>query len=138
MGLRPQPKSTHDTECGKTLAHRSICEYISPPTLMYIYIAQTHVCTYTTIHLHTYIHNDIFTHIHRHIYTFTHMHIYTYTHVPHLHLHTYTLIYTHICSCCLVCDSWSQTHYTAKEDDLELLITPTSQMLRLQVYLYPA
>lgn len=138
MGLRPQPKSTHDTECGKTLAHRSICECISPP-LSCIYILHKHMYAHIPQYiLHTYIHNDIFTHIHRHIYTFTHMHIYTYTHVPHLHLHTYTLIYTHICSCCLVCDSWSQTHYTAKEDDLELLITPTSQMLRLQVYLYPA
>lgn len=116
VGLRPQPKSAHDTECVKTLAHRSICECISP-TLSCIYTAQTHICTHTTIHF-TYIHKDIFT---QYIGTYIHIHTYAY-----IYIHTcttFTHIYIHICRC-LVCDRWSQIHCTAKEDDLELLILP--------------
>lgn len=112
-----------------------VCENISTQEYMWMHIP-THSHAYTlythiyhnTIYIYTQWH--IYTHIDTYIHTHTYAYIQTYTHVPHLHTYasTYTHIYTHICSCCFVCDSWPKIHRWPWTSD-----TPTSQMLRLPV-----
>ena len=96
-----------------------VCMYVC----MYVY---TCICIYIYMYIYIYIYVYICIHMHTYTYAYAYMHMYIHIHI-HMCIHTYTYtytytciksiyIYTHICTCKDITDTYKiyrETHRTA-------------------------